>query len=210
MTLYSESEYIANALADEFVAQGAYVTTIADRLDRNDEADYVSVLDQDAADDAAAWYYEHGAGSDERVAYVEGQPMTVVPMDGIYAKQERVCNFFVDKEGYLRVGSVRFTTYQGSHIAQCVKCKAQITYVGEYDRFSMEDFAMSIMEHGHNHSAKWVTKTPIGRPVALSVALNDELVAKYNDVLFDQQVADAVAPTAASERMRRRNGLAPS
>lgn len=177
--------------------------------ERNEDA-YVSTLDAEQYEANEAAYASWLAAQDddvERTTYVEGVPMTVVSMERVYDKQNVVSNFYVDKDGFPRIGSVRFTTYNGTHIAQCVKCKASITYAGDYDRASMEDFTLAVYRHGHNHSAKWCVHTPIGEPVAEAIWHNDDTVANYNDVLFEQQVIDAVAPTYAVEQYQRRNGL---
>jgi hypothetical protein len=200
----SESEYVADSMAEEFVIQADYVTCATERLsDRNDEVNYSSVIDAAYAsvkDDGSIamtleQYRQENGGTatyetTEPVDYVfvEGTAYQVVDYNLLYAMGDRAINVYLDKDNYQLI-------YKGAA-------------EGTSDRSAMEAFVLAIITHGHNHSAKWVTKTPIGEPVAQSIVGNADLVDKYNDVLFDQQVADAVQPAYAVARFMRVNGFA--
>lgn len=73
--------------------------------------------------------------------------------------------------GTLCVGSVRITPGENGNVsATCVKCKATLSVTEDqyyglgYDAELMQDFTAAVIRHGHNHSAKWVSKTPVGVP----------------------------------------------
>jgi hypothetical protein len=223
----TDAEYAADQAAAEFVIQADYVTCASERLlDRNDEVNYSSVIDAAYAnvkdDGSSTITLEQYLGNvvavtlgDEPVhtVSVEGTFMQVVDYNLLYAMGDRAINVYLDKDNYQRIGSVRLQYLAtGTPVAECVKCKGTLVYKGAAegtsDRSAMEAFVLAIITHGHNHSAKWVTKTPIGEPVAQSIVGNDALVDKYNDVLFDQQVADAVQPAYAVARFMRVNGFA--
>lgn len=146
---------------------------------------------------------------------VEGTFMQVVDLAATYAAGDRAINVYTDKDGYQRIGSVRLRYLaSGTPVAECVKCKASLIYKGAAEgtssRKDQEAFILGVITHGHNHSAKWVTKTPIGEPIALSICDNAALVEKYNDALFDQYVLDAydtVVPADNLARFRRVNGF---
>lgn len=76
------------------------------------------------------------------------------------------------KDGRLCVGSVRIFSDDAGVTAACVKCKAQLSldYATEfyglgYDAELMQEFTARVIAHGHNHSAAWVSKTPVGAAV---------------------------------------------
>lgn len=217
---YDESYVTARNPLDEnyytrSLAEDAYVS-LSDMLNAEDDDDLSLHLNHNVQkDDLQTITYEQWVENQRvstdvptKTVKVEGEPMKVVSLNNTYWAGAIAANFFTDKDGFLRIGSVRFTTYNDTQIAQCVKCKATLTYSGAYDRESMEDFTLAVFRHGHNHSAKWVTKTPISQPVAVAIYSNDDTVDRYNEALFDQQVADAVAPAAALARLRRNAGLA--
>lgn len=164
----------------------SYVTTIADRLDRNNEVEYESMLD---ALDAEQRYAAYDTYDDEKVknVYVEGELMQVVALDATYALGDKAINRYTSKDGFVKVGSVEVRYFaDGTPVAKCVRCNARLTYndadpMGE--RFAMEEFTLAVIRHGNNHAAKGYrfrdadgheqyvprTITPIGVPVAWSI-----------------------------------------
>lgn len=174
----------------------SYVTTIADRLDRNNEVEYVSVLDQMDAEQQ----YATSDVYDEQVknVYVEGELMQVVTLDATYALGDKAINRYTSKDGFIKVGSVEVRYFaDGTPVAKCVRCNARLTYADSPmgERFAMEEFTLAIIRHGNNHAAKGYrfrdnngveqyvprTITPIGVPVAWSIRSAE--ADKYNRAL---------------------------
>lgn len=167
----------------------SYVTTIADRLDRNNEYDYVSVLDQMDAEQRYATTDTYDEPSP--AVYVEGELMNVYALDATYALGDKAINRYQSKDGFIKVGSVEVRYFaDGTPVAKCVRCNARLTYAvtemddadvtSDAERFAMEEFTLAIIRHGNNHAAKGYrftdnngvehyvprTITPIGVPVA--------------------------------------------
>lgn len=160
----------------------SYVTTIADRLDRNNEVDYVSMLDQMDAEQRYATTDNYDEPTP--AVYVEGELMNVYALDATYALGDKAINRYTSKDGFIKVGSVEIRYFaDGTPVAKCVRCNARLTYAvvdGSDERFAMEEFTLAIIRHGNNHAAKGYrftdnngvehyvprTITPIGQPVA--------------------------------------------
>jgi len=100
----------------------------------------------------------------------------------------KLLNVFRTNDGTLSVGSVRITRREGfgcsgsmstvnsnswEITARCVKCKAVLELTDrnfyargdaalwDYDLDLMQQFTRKVIAHGHNHSASWVSKTPV-------------------------------------------------
>ena len=140
---------------------------------RDDEYDYVSVLDQMDAEQryATSDVYDQPTPA----VYVEGELMNVYALDATYALGDKAINRYQSKDGFIKVGSVEVRYFaDGTPVAKCVRCNARLTYavvdgmddadvtsdadvMGDADtneRFAMEEFTLAVIRHGNNHAAK--------------------------------------------------------
>lgn len=112
--------------------------------------------------------YSKQTDTTDRNAIVEKNDgfLSIQLLDDVLTRKHhaKLLNVYVDKQDYLRCGSVQFIRLHGKGIegrtlAHCVKCKGEMSIDPRIStRAEMEQFTYRVIAHGNNHAAKWFTQ----------------------------------------------------